>query len=163
MREAFTKEFSNEVMMKPGRRFTEADWQKLLIRFRSGIIRCPHCGDENLGGNGDGICGKCKQPLPDHLNLVMDGCDYKMPILPNNVVYRSQFGTADVDQAGNPVLLVRPHPNDPSILLLQNVSGTDVECITPSGKRKVIPHAGAMPANVGIKVRAFNGTVEITQ
>ena len=163
MKDAFLKEFSREVLMQPGRRSTEADWQKLLIRFRSEIVRCPACGDENFKGSTSATCSQCKTPLPAALHLKMDGCDYTMPILPGNIVYRNQFGTADVDQAGNPVLMVRPHPQDPSALLLQNISGADVECITPSGKRKVIANKAVIPANAGIAVRAFNATVEIIQ
>lgn len=163
MREAFLKEFSHDVLMQPGRRSTEAQWQKLLIRFRSDIVRCPNCGNENFGVKAGDACGKCKRPLPAHRNLVMDGCDYTMPVLAGNIVYRSQFGTADVDQAGEAVLVVRPHPNDPNTLLLQNVSGITVECITPSGKRKSIAPKAVIPANPGIKIRAFNATVEIKQ
>ncbi len=163
MKNAFLKEFSHDVLMQPGRRSTEADWQKLLIRFRSDIVRCPSCGDENLSGSTAAVCGRCKKPLPASLKLKMDGCDYTMPILPGNIVYRCQFGTADVDQAGNPILVVRTHPKDPGTLLLQNLSGMDVECITPSGKRKLVAHKAVLPANAGIKIRAFNATVEITQ
>ena len=49
------------------------------------------------------------------------------------------------------------------MLLLQNISGVDMECITPSGKRKIVADKGVLPANLGIKICAFNATVEITQ
>lgn len=161
MKDAFLKEFSQDVLKQPGRRSTESDWQKLLIRFRSDIIRCPYCADENFTDQGS--CASCKHPLPKHLNITLGGCDYTMPIVSGNIVYRSQFGTADVDQAGDAILLIRPNPQDPATLLLQNISGGDVECTTPSGKRIIVTNRNVIPAKPGIKIRISNGSVEITQ
>lgn len=164
IKDAFTREFSNDYLMKPGRRTTEADWQKLLIRLRSDIIPCAHCGNENFTWNPAApVCCQCNKPLPAHCTLKLSGCDYPMPILPGNILYRRQLGTADVDQAGKAIAVVRTHPQDAAVLALQNVSGQDVECLTPTGKRKIVPNQGMIPVKPGIILRAYNGTAEIME
>ena len=93
----------------------------------------------------------------------MAGCDYLMPALPGNIVYRVQLGTANVDQAGNPMMRVRRNPKDPQQIILQNVSGQDVEVTTPSGKIKMVANNAAVPANPGIKIKLQNGSLEIVE
>lgn len=162
MKDAFLNEFSHDVLMDPGRRSTESDWQALLIRFRSETIRCGQCGNENFTYDPAApVCGDCKRPIPKFTKLKMAGCNYLMPALPGNIVYRVQLGTANVDLAGNPMMLVRRHPQDPNQVILQNVSGKDVEVTTPSGKIKVVADKGAVPANAGIRIKLENGSLEI--
>jgi len=162
MRDAFTREFSRDVLMNPGRRSSEANWQTLLIRFRSEIIPCTMCGNEVFRYNEAApVCDDCKRSLGKFKKLKMAGCDYLMPALPGNIVYRVQLGTANVDQAGNPMMLVRRNPKDPQQVILQNVSGVDVEVTTPTGKIKMVSNNGAVPANTGIKIKLQNGSLEI--
>lgn len=165
IKEAFIKEFSKEKMIEhPERRNTEADWQRLLIQLRGDIIRCDACGNENFTYDvDDPCCHACKRKLPPFRWMSLEGLEYRVPLIHGNIIYRMQFGTADVDQAGKPVLLVRRHPEQPDMMLMQNISGMEIECITPSGKRKVIGDRAAMPANPGIKVRAYEVTGEVTE
>lgn len=162
MREAFERSFSQTNLMQPGHRITEAEWQKLLVRLRSGIIHCEHCGNDILSYKSERTaCPACKKPLPAFRKLALTGCDYELPLLPGAIAYRLQFGTANVSQSGNPILLVRANPQNPRDLMLQNVSGMDLECHTPSGKRKVVPHNAGIPVNPGIAISAFNGKATI--
>ena len=164
MKDAFLREFSQEVLKNPGRRSTEANWQTLLIRFRSEIIPCGMCGNEVFTYNAAApVCDRCKRSLGSFRKIKMAGCDYLMPALPGNIVYRVQLGTANVDQAGNPMMRVRRNPKDPQQIILQNVSGQDVEVTTPSGKIKMVANNAAVPANPGIKIKLQNGSLEIVE
>ena len=164
MKDAFLREFSQEVLKNPGRRSTEANWQSLLIRFRSEIIPCGMCGNEVFTYNAAApVCDRCKRSLGSFRKIKMAGCDYLMPALPGNIVYRVQLGTANVDQAGNPMMRVRRNPKDPQQIILQNVSGQDVEVTTPSGKIKMVANNAAVPANPGIKIKLQNGSLEIVE
>ena len=164
MKDAFLREFSQEVLKNPGRRSTEANWQSLLIRFRSEIIPCGMCGNEVFTYNAAApVCDRCKRSLGSFRKIKMAGCDYLMPALPGNIVYRVQLGTASVDQAGNPMMRVRRNPKDPQQIILQNVSGQDVEVTTPSGKIKMVANNAAVPANPGIKIKLQNGSLEIVE
>lgn len=164
MKDAFQREFSQEVLKDPDKRSTEAQWQRLLIRFRSEIIPCANCGNEVFRYHPDApVCDSCKHSLGSYRKVKMEGCDYLMPALPGNIVYRVQLGTANVDQAGNPMMVLRRNPNDPQQVILQNVSGVDVEVTTPSGKRKTVANGAAVPANPGIRVKLQNGGLEIVE
>ena len=165
MKDAFIREFSQEIMQKnPGHRKTEADWQRLLIRFRSDIIRCNKCGNENFSWDVSApVCCACKQPISKFSYLELEGIDYPVPLIPGNIVYRVQFGTADVDKAGNPILYIRKHPQMPNQIIMHNVSGENLECITPSGNRKIIAHNSIIPANKGIQIRSFGSIAEVKE
>lgn len=162
LREAFERSFSQENLLRPGHRITEAGWQKLLIRFRSGIIHCEHCGEDILTYDpARTVCPACGKTLRPWRRLDLTGCDYEVPILPGTVVYRLQFGTANVEQAGRPILRVRVNPKDRTEMMLQNVSGTELECHTPSGKQKMVPDGAPIPVIPGITISAFGATAVI--
>ena len=90
----------------------------------------------------------------------MRGCDYLLPILPGNIVYRGQLGTANVEDAGKAIIRIVKNPKDQS-LHFQNISGKDMECITPSGKILPISNGGTAPANHGLGLRFANGLVTV--
>lgn len=162
MKNMFIKQFSKEIMMAPQRRATESDWQNILIQFRSDIIRCAYCGDENFSHDyAKPVCSGCGKPLPIQRYLKLSGVNYKMPIVPGNIVYRSQLGTSNIDVAGNPAFVVRVHPKDPRALVLQNLSGTEVRVTKPDGSRILLMNRGAVSNEAGTVIEVFGGSITI--
>ena len=160
MRAAFTKAFTNPCLHDPNRRITEQEWEELLMRLRSDIIHCS-CGNDNLSWEKGGLkCSACGKPFGKFRTLKMSGCDYVLPLIPGNVVYRAQLGTANVDEAGKPVIRIVMNPADRS-MHMQNVSGREMECITPTGRRVPVPSGTTAPANPGLALRLSDGMVTV--
>ena len=90
----------------------------------------------------------------------MSGCDYNLPIIPGNLVFRGQIGVANVGDAGKPIIRVIKNPADNSNWL-RNISEGDMNCITPSGKQILIANGSAAPANQGLSLRFANGYVTV--
>ena len=161
MKDAFLREFSREVLFNPNLRSTEAEWQKLLMRMRADIVRCP-CGDEVLASSEtDYTCRRCGRQLPYFDLLRLSGCGYDMPACNGGAVFRLQLGTADVDEAGRAVLYIRRNPKNPQQVAVQNVSGETAECVTPSGRLVPVENGRAAPVRPGIKIRIGDGTAEV--
>ena len=162
IKDMFIKQFSKEIMMSPQRRATESDWQQILMRLRSDVVRCPYCGGDNLSyDKAKPICGGCGRPLVIQHYLKLSGTDYKVPIAHGNVVYRMQLSSSNIDVACDQVLLIRPHPKNQSELVLQNVSDSELCVIKPSGNRIPLKLKGAVVNESGTKIEAFGGNVII--
>ena len=157
MKDMFLKAFSNKVMTTPGARIPEKDWQKILIRFGADIIRCDHCGSETFLPDHESamVCGnrKCGKPLPAFRKLLLDKGHQEVFLAPDTIIYRLQFGTANVDEAGAALLRVVRNPKKPSELHLMNIAGRSLECYTPSGARKEVKHGATIPVIPGITIR----------
>lgn len=154
LRDAFTRAFSGELLHTPDLRLTEQDWEELLIRFRSDILPCP-CGSETFTWNYSApVCEDCGRSLPPPPMLELGGCGYDMPLTPGAIVFRSQFGTANINAAAEAVLRVVANSRD---LYLHNISGKTLECITPSGRMVPVSHGEAVPVKKGLVLRLDSG------
>lgn len=161
MKDMFLQQFSKEIMMNPQRRATEGQWMEVLMRFRSDIIRCPYCGGENFTYNESKPMCSCGKPLPIQGSLQTSGVKYLIPAVSGNVVYRAQLGSSNIDVAGQKVLLIRPYPKDPKVLVAQNVSGVDLNLIKPDGTRMILKAKSAMFLEKGSVVDAFGGQITV--
>lgn len=164
VREMFTRQFSNEVMMTPQKRATEGEWQDLLIRFRSEIISCPACKGESFGYGKDPanpICSSCGKRLPLRQFGRSQRVTYPIPLMPGTVIYRSQLAASNIDVAGDPVFLVRVHPKDPRQLVMTNVSSQEVTCSRANTPRTLVKPNNSIVASPGTSVDAFQGTLDI--
>ena len=78
-----------------------------------------------------------------------------------NLVYRCQLGPCNIDDAAQKILVVRPHPKDPRVLIAQNVSGIDLILTKPDGVRHILKSGGAMKLESGTCVDGFDGSIKV--
>ena len=162
VKDMFKRQFSKEVMMTPQSRATETDWQEMLMRLRSHVVRCAHCKSENLQFDENvPRCSDCGQPLHVYGYLEAAGIDYRIPLFVGNTIYRSQLASSNIDVAGDPVLTIRKHPKNPSEIVLLNISSGDMTVIKPEGTRAVLGNGKATAAVNGAKIDGYGGRVTV--
>ncbi|MDE5849620.1 MAG: serine/threonine-protein kinase [Muribaculaceae bacterium] len=141
LREAFIQEFSQDKLKNPNTRMIESQWEKLIACIRDTLVRCPHCGEETFIETSE-TCMDCGKKI-DVSNRIKFGSRSIM-LTKGTKVY--------VDSDNVPDAEVVEHPNDPTKILLKNVSKERWTAETPSGKIKIVEPGGLMPVNPGIKI-----------
>lgn len=157
LKDAFLKAFSQQALREPGRRLDERAWLKVLVRFRSDIVKCS-CGNEVFIQNAATTkCDACGKPVGVQHTVQLP--DYSITAAKGSRVYRCQLGTCNADDALNPVLLVVSKPD--GTLGVKNVTQNILNAVTPSGKAKQIQPQETIPFKPGIKIEAFDKTIEL--
>lgn len=136
LREIFIQEFSQEKLKNPNTRMIESLWEKTIAGIRDSLVRCPHCGEETFIEN-DSKCMDCGKSIDTSHRLKM-GTRSTM-LTKGTKVY--------IDNDNIPDAEIVAHPNDPSKILLKNLSSSNWTAETPSGKIKVVEPNGMMPVN----------------
>ena len=159
IKDAFLKAFSQQAIREPGRRLRELDWLKVLVRFRSDIVRCS-CGCEVFIKNASTTkCDGCGKPMV--VNHVIKLQDYSITAARDSRIYRCQLGSCNADDALNPVALVVAKTDDPSILGLKNMTTNILAARTPSGAVRQVHPQEVVPLKAGIVIEAFNNKIEL--
>lgn len=164
MKKMFTRQFGKDVLMDPKKRATETEWLKLLLRFRSEIIPCAACGAESFGWGSDAanpVCSCCGKRLPVQRYAKSSRIDYSIPLMPGTAIYRSQLAAGSIDAFGAPILIVRRHPKDESILVMTNVSAEELTIMRENEPKKTVPPKGSFAAVPGTRAEAFGGALVI--
>lgn len=157
LKDAFLKAFSQEALHDPNRRLRELDWLKVLVRFRSDIVRCG-CGNEVFIQNAATTqCESCGKPIVvDHTIRLPE---YAITAAKGSRVYRCQLGTCNADEALDPVLLVVAKPD--GAIGVKNMTRQILGAQTPSGKAKQVQPQEIVPFKSGIKLDVFDKTIEL--
>lgn len=154
LKDMFLRAFSKDVMMKPGMRISEAEWQKVLIRFSGDILCCERCGEETFLTNGTtaAVCAnsRCRHPFPSFRRLVLRGGQTEVLLSLDTIIYRQHFGVAKVEEAGKAILRVVKGQKG---LMLRNVSGQILKCTAPNGTNKAVGDNEFMPILPGVRIR----------
>lgn len=159
IKEAFIKAFSKQAIDEPGRRLRELDWLKVLIRFRSDIVRCS-CGNEVFINNASTTkCDGCGAPLT--VNHMIKLSEYSITAAKGSRVYRCQMGVCNADEALSPVALVVAKGDDPNMLGVKNMTTNILKATTPSGKEKLVQPQEIIPFKSGIIIHAFDNKIEL--
>lgn len=145
LRETFIQEFSQEKLKNPGTRMIESQWEKLIVGIRDTLVRCPHCGEETFVED-SGKCMDCGKIIDTSRRLKIG--TRSVMLTKGTKVY--------IDSDNIPDAEVVEHPNDPSRLLLKNLTASNWTAETPSGKIKMVEPGGLMPVNPGIKITFSN-------
>lgn len=150
LREAFTKEFSQECLKNPAARCLERDWQKNIQKIRDMLVVCPVCKQEtfveDLSAPKCVNCGK-DIAIPGVLKLN----DRDILLTRNTKVY--------IDMDNKPDIEVIEIPGDKYPIQLKNITSNKWTVETPSGKLKPIDPNQCMPVKAGLKV-SLGGTVK---
>lgn len=62
VKEAFQKSFSSNSLLRGRGRLLESEWIHILMRLKSSLVKCPHCGSEIfLESSNITVCPNCKK------------------------------------------------------------------------------------------------------
>ena len=159
MRELMLQAFSQDALAHPSHRPMEADWVRVLARFRSEIISCS-CGNDVFTQYGaKRFCEKCGKEISVPLYLSLAG--YAVPCAVGTCVYKCQTCVCNFNEVLDPVAMVVASPNNPNVLGVMNVSGTPWEAMTTTGQRRIVESGSGLPTKEGITFRLNNEIVRI--
>lgn len=150
VKELFQRAFSRETMLeKPSLRPTESEWERMLIRFRSDVITCPHCDSEALfTGNTNMHCDKCRRSMGKITVMSTTKCKYKIPLEYGSAVMSSQLRFCNIGEGAKKELVIKRKADDHTVLFLVNNSSKPIMVGTSDGKN--IP----MEAGKGVMLSA---------
>lgn len=162
LQQMFIRQFSKEVMHKPVLRATEQEWLEIFMRFRSDILICNHCDDNNFRHDENApLCQSCGKPLPVMNHMKITGLNYTLPVTPGNIIYRAQLGSSDIEKETDPVFVVMIHPKDRTQLVLHNRTDREFRAIKPDGSQVMIRPNGAITNLPGTQIQAYDKTITI--
>lgn len=145
LREIFMQEFSQEKLKNPNTRMIESQWEKLIAGIRDSLVRCPKCGEETFIEDNH-KCMDCGADVDVSRRLKMGSRN--VMLTKGTKVY--------IDNDNIPDAEIVLHPNDPTRILLKNLSKDNWTAETPSGKIKTVAPGEMMPVNPGIKIAFGN-------
>jgi len=142
IRKLFTRSFT--LGLDASKRVVETEWLGALGRMNDSLVACPRCQNEHaLGsasdpvhGGGSFACVSCNAPIPFPTRLVL-GKD-SVVLAPSRVLYSHHLNASHGYQFDKAVAIVQPHPNDPSIFGLCNLTGNAWAVSFPDGRTTTI-------------------------
>ena len=113
VKKTFQQAFSQESLLHGSNRPLEQDWFNVLVRLKSSIVRCPHCGDEMfLESDSATVCPNCKKSVKAVGYLKFDkraNQDVTVPIFKDAVLYDYHMNSASEDfETTAAVILEKP-------------------------------------------------------
>ena len=158
LRDLFTRAFTAGVRDPQNGRVRESEWRLAMARLRDAILYCGSCGAENFydgdalraSGGKPGVCWSCHAPLalPFRMrigrNVVMLNHDTRL--------HAHHVDDARVFDFERVVAEVTPHPTDPDVWGLVNLSQERWVCSLGSGPAKVIEPGHSVGLAPGLKV-----------
>ncbi len=159
IKDAFLKAFSQQAIKEQGRRLRELDWLKVLVRFRSDIVKCS-CGNEVFIKDASTTrCDGCGKPMT--ISHVVKLPEYDITAAKGSRIYRCQLGMCNADEALTPVALVVAKDDAPNILGIKNMTTNILKATTPSGKIKQVQPQEVVPFKTGIVIEVFDSKIEL--
>ncbi len=157
LKDEFLKAFSQQALTEPGRRLRELEWLKVLVRFRSDIVKCS-CGNEVFIQNAATTkCDACGKPVV--VNNTIKFADYAITAAKGSRVYRCQLGTCNPEDALTPIARVVAKAD--GTLGIQNMTSNILNATTPSGKQKQVQPQDVVPFKPGIKIEVYDKIIEL--
>lgn len=156
IQDAFFTAFSKEAIHNPARRLRELDWLKVLVRFQSDIVRCPHCRNEVfIQDASDTRCDDCGRTVEVKHTLKL--ADYSITAAKGTRIYRCQLGACNADDALDRIGVIVSRDDDPNMLGFRNMTKDTFLAITPSGKQKQLKAGDVVPLKAGITLQLPGG------
>ena len=157
LKDEFLTAFSQQALKDPNRRLRELDWLKVLVRFRSDIVKCT-CGNEVFIQNASTTkCDDCGKPVVIKNTIQLPG--YSITAAKGSHVYRCQLGTCNADDALNPVALVVAKPD--GTLGVKNMTSTIFRITTSSGRDKSVEPGMVIPFISGTVIHAYDKKIKL--
>lgn len=156
LQEAFIKSFC-EGLKNPNQRLPENEWQKLLIRFRGTLLKCPHCSSEiclSLISRGTTINFSCGSSYSYPFSLETDR--YKIPVFPGAKLYKCQT-SKDSDDYLTVTGEIIMNKNNPALWGIKNISDSNWKFNALGKEAKEIAKGSVIPVANGVEI-TFDGT-----
>lgn len=163
LKDLFTKAFTDGIWDIKSR-VRENEWRSALTTLRDRIIYCPSCGAENfydpevlmITNGKTNLCWSCKKDisLPYHIqigeNITM--LNYDTKLFPHHIDPQKKFDFS------MPSAQVVPHPADPRIWGLKNLSSEKWVISSVDGINRDVEPAKSVTLSAGLKI--YFGKVE---
>ncbi|MDD1657089.1 MAG: protein kinase [Methanomicrobiales archaeon] len=165
LQDLFTRAFTTGVR-DPKRRVTEGEWQRLFQQLEDGITACPKCHAENIWEPGQDAltCWHCKVPvpLPPKLVIHLPAGHYHVLLTGNRSLRRRHLNPAGKEENDTEEMArVVPHPQDPAIWGIRNLTETPWKVTFPDGKTLEVGKDRSVPLNPGTTLLLGAVTAEI--
>ncbi|MCJ7532510.1 MAG: hypothetical protein MUO64_15955 [Anaerolineales bacterium] len=158
LRDLFTKAFTDGIRDPQNGRVRESEWRAALVRLRDAIVYCLHCGAESLydtetlkaSGGKPGVCWSCKQELrlPFRIrignNITM--LNYDTHLYPHHIDKDRMYDFS------KPVAEVVPHPQNPQVWGLKNLSNEKWTILAQDGTPRDIESGKSATLATGLKI-----------
>ncbi len=159
IKDAFTQSFSREAIKNSSRRLSEIEWLRVLVRFRSEIVKCS-CGNEVFIKNASTTkCDGCGKPIV--IKNILKLPYYSLTAARGSRVYRCQLHACNASVALEPVALVVARDDDPSVLGVRNMTEQIWSATTSSGKRVTVVPGEVVPFLKGILLEIYGSKIEL--
>ncbi|MBD5439748.1 MAG: serine/threonine protein kinase [Treponema sp.] len=155
LQDAFIQSFCGG-LKDPNKRLPDNEWQKLLLRFRSVLLKCPHCSSELCLVNHQRSeilkfdCGSTySYPLALEINK------HKIPLFPGAKLYAcftSKSSDDYITMTGEVIM----NKNNPSFWGIKNLSDKEWSFATKSGEIKKIENGSVIPITKDLEI-TFDG------
>ena len=101
VKKAFQQSFGQESLLQGKNRLLENEWFNILVRLKSSIVRCPHCGEEMfLESDKASVCQSCKKSVKaaGYLNFSKRANrEVTVPIFQGAVLYDYHMNSSSED------------------------------------------------------------------
>jgi DNA-binding helix-hairpin-helix protein with protein kinase domain len=153
-RDMFIEAFSKEVMLKTKPRLTDKVWVDVLVRLRSDIVKCPHCGEETfIEPDKESTCIECGKSFKAGGTIRFD--EFEVAVFPGVKVYSWHIDTTDEDTA-KAIAEVVKNPKNPDVCGLKNLS--DKPWTVKLGEKLAQVEPGSVfPVKTGVTISFANG------
>ena len=155
LQEAFIKSFC-EGMKNPNQRLPENEWQKLLIRFRGTLLKCPHCSSEiclALLPHGDTLKFDCGSSYS--YPFALEDGRHKTPLFPGAKLYAC-LTSKNIDDYTTVTGEVIMNKNNPALWGIKNLSDAIWSFTTKAGEVKKIEKGSVIPIANDLEIN-FDG------
>lgn len=118
-------------MSNPGQRALTGQWLEALAAALDQRQICPACGAEHFGTQPN--CWHCNQSLT--ATSVLCSANGRVLASSGNAMHHHHFSSLEAPHLDQPIGRVVRHPDDPSLLGLQNLSGQPWQARTTGGQQ----------------------------
>jgi DNA-binding helix-hairpin-helix protein with protein kinase domain len=165
LQDLFTRAFTQGVR-DPTRRVTEGEWQRLFRQLEDGITGCPRCRAENIWEPGQAAlsCWHCGSPviLPPKLVIHLPTGDHYLLLTGKKSLLRRHLSPgAREEQEAVEVGQVVPHPKNPSVWGVRNLTDTPWKVTFPDGKTMEVGKERSVPLHPGTCLEMDSVSAEI--
>lgn len=152
VQKAFQISFSQDSLLKGERRLLERQWLNVLVRLKSSIGKCPHCGEEIfLESDRDTSCPACnkKSKVVGYLDFgARTNNKVTVPIVNGARLYEYHMNTNSEDYKTETAVIMEK----PGKFGLKNDSGRKWTIKAPNGKSNVKLPGEVVVLGIGLEI-----------
>ena len=161
LRDTFTRAFTRG-LMDPDERVLEGEWRRVLSRMQDGLFACSQCGQENFFDPAvapNRPCSSCQKMLrlPMRLKLAKT----EVTLTQSRRLFSHHLNEKQDYEFIQPVAEVVPHPTNPSIWGLKNLTAQNWVITTTDGQTKDVEPSRSVPLAHGTRIQFANSTAEM--